>query len=98
LREQPEGNEAMRLAAAHGLGEIKGAIVGRAGEALEPASHQKAEALGEVISSEKLSALDMTRAELFELRDLLDEAVARHDRVGYAELLNRRNCHRLAQK
>jgi hypothetical protein len=88
----------MRFATAHGLGEIKGAVISLPGKSLEPAPNEESEAFGKVISAKKFVALDMTRAELFELRNLLDKAIARHHGVGDAKLLNRRNCHRLAQE
>ena len=87
----------MGLTAAHRLGEIESSVVSLAGKALEPPADEKLQSCGKVISAKKLSAFNFARSELFKLSNLLDEAVAGHDSVGCAELLNRRYCHGLAQ-
>ena len=43
-RQQPEGDQAMRFAAAHGLRQIERAILGLPGQAVEPPADQKFEA------------------------------------------------------
>ena len=87
----------MGLTAAHRLGEIESSVVGLAGKALEPAVDEKLQSSGKMISAKKLSAFNFAGSEIVNLSNLLDEAVAGHDAVGCAELLNCRYCHGLAQ-
>ena len=81
--EQPERDQAVRLTAAHRLGEVERAVLALAGEPIEAALDQKLQAGGEVVAPEELAPVDLARREILDLRDLLDETVARdHARWG----------------
>ena len=77
--EQSERDQAVRLAAAHRLGEIERAVLGLAGQPVEAAPDQTFEAVREMVAPKELAAIDLAGGKILDLRDLLDEAVARDD-------------------
>ncbi len=96
-REQPERDQAVRLAAAHRLGEIEGAVIGLAGQPLEAAPDQEFQPSREIVAAKERTTVDLAGREILNLRDLLDEAVARDDSARSAELFNGCNRHLSAQ-
>ena len=83
----------MRLAAAHRLREVEGAVLGLAGQPLEAAPDQEFEAGREVVALEELAPVDLARRKILDLRNLLDEAVACDDGARGAKLPNYRYPH-----
>jgi hypothetical protein len=83
----------VRLAAAHRLREIKGAILTLAGEAFEPASDQQLEAGREIIPLKEGASSDPVRRKILDLRDLFNEAIAFHDSARDTQLLYGRYRH-----
>jgi hypothetical protein len=93
LGEQSERYEAVGLTAAHRLGEIEGAVIASPGEPFEPAFDEPLQAIGEVVTAEKLVTVDSVAWEVLDLRYLLDEAVAGNRCAWRAKLANRLNRH-----
>jgi len=89
LGDQAERDQAVGLAAAHGLGEVEGAILRAAGQPIEPAPDQQLEAIGEEIAAEELSSVDLAGGQGLDLSDLLDQAVALDESARGTELLDR---------
>jgi hypothetical protein len=79
----------MGFAAAHRLREIECAILSLASESFEAAVNEEIQAIGKEIPAKKLSSVNLAQSKLFELSNLLNEAVARYGAARCAELLNR---------
>jgi hypothetical protein len=73
--------------AAHGLGEVEGTVVSRAGQPVETAPDEPLQAIREMIVPKKVASIDFGGGKILDLSDLLDEAVARDESVRDAELL-----------
>jgi hypothetical protein len=86
-REQPKGNQAVRLAAAHGQGEIERAVFAFSGKPLKPAPDQKLQTRSEVIALEEYTAIDFAGRKILNLRHLFHQAVTFHNWAGGAQLL-----------
>jgi hypothetical protein len=83
----------VRLAPAHGLGEVEGSVLAPARQPVEATPDKQVEAGREMVAAEKLAAVDLALPEILKLGDLLDEAVAGDDGVRLAQLSDRRNRH-----
>ena len=92
-REQPERDQAVRLAAAHGLREIECAVLALTSEPLKAAPDQEVQSLREVVALEESAPINLTGREILDLRDLFDQAVAFHDCAGDAQLFDSRDRH-----
>jgi hypothetical protein len=79
----------VRLAPTHRLGEIEGSIVAPSREPFKTPLDQPFQAVSEVVAAEKLAAVDDAARKVFDLRDLLDEAIARNGRARPAKYVYR---------
>src|SRR4051812_6028669 len=92
-REEAERDQAMRLAAAHCLGEIEGTVLRLTGQAVKTALDQELQARSEVVASEEVPTIHPAGREILDLRNLFDQAVAGDDRVRDAKLSDSRDWH-----
>ena len=92
-REQPERDQAVRLATAHGLREIERAVLALAGQPLETAPDQQVQSLREVVALEERAPIDPAGRKILDLRNLFDEAIAFDDSAWGAQLLDGRYGH-----
>jgi hypothetical protein len=60
--------------------------------------HQTPQSIGEIVAAKELGADDLTRCEILNLSDLLDQTVARHKAAWRTELLHRPNRHLFTQE
>ncbi len=88
LGQQPEGHHEVRLAAAHGLGQLEGGLVGRARKPQQALAEQGVHALGDVVAGEELGSVAFVADQVREVLDGLRHPVVVDHRMDLAGVAN----------